>query len=325
SLHSPAGPPEIRSPDAQTAVPFAFPHHQMHWRPAIPPRPAPLSDQAPELVLSAHKTGFVGRLERYEDLASEHVRPRTVEVWLPPEYDLFPSRRYPVVYLQDGQNLFDPYRSYSGVDWGVDETLHRETRTGGLPAMIAVGIYNSPERIPEYMPEKPFARRRSLTTKAAFVSRHGGEPRSDAYLRFLVEELKPFVDTRYRTKPDAEHSAVVGSSMGGLISLYAFTEYPDVFRRAGCLSTSWTVAGPTLQTYLKRHLPDPAGRRLYFDYGIESRYARYKTLQLEAAAIAEHAGYAPGRTLKVEHYPGAGHSESAWRARFGDAMRFVWS
>ncbi len=262
-----------------------------------------------------------GSLERWDDMGSVYVKPRTVDVWLPPGYADAPDVRYPVLYLHDGQNLFLDSLSYSGVAWDVHLALLKLVDQGLAEPAILVGIWNTLDRIPEYMPQQPLAPLRYRPRRQGFVRRFGSPPRSDAYLRFLVEELKPKVDAAFRTRPD--ETLMVGSSMGGLITLYAFCRYPGVFRRAACLSPSWSVAGPPLPQYLKDALPPPAGRRLYFDSGREARAPGYKRMEMRGWKRVRQAGYREGQHLMSQHFPDDDHSEAAWRARLHIPLAFL--
>jgi predicted alpha/beta superfamily hydrolase len=225
--------------------------------------------------------------------------------------------------MHDGQNLFDCATSYSGVDWGIDEAL-TELMREGLPGAIVVGVWNTGEnRWREYMPEKFVRRSLKQRLRALFVSRLRGVPYSDAYLRFLVEEVKPFVDNMYRTLPDRGHTSVMGSSMGGLISLYALEEYPHVFGAAGCVSTHWPAAGDDLVDAMAAALPPPGRHRLYFDYGTETVDAAYEPFQQRMDHHLETAGYTRGVDWLTEKFPGADHSERAWRERVALPLRFL--
>ncbi|QXD15332.1 alpha/beta hydrolase [Rhodocaloribacter litoris] len=263
-----------------------------------------------------------GHLERHEQFASAWVEPRNVDVWLPPGYET-DRRRYPVLYLHDGQNLFDPGLSFSGVDWGVHEQVEHMIRDGELEGLLLVGIWNTPKRIREYMPEKPLRVPRFAHVRRRFVETYGGEPCSDAYLRFIVRELKPFIDETYRTRPGQRDTFVMGSSMGGLVSLYALCEYPDVFHGAACLSTSWPIGGRVMLPYLEDHLPDPRNHRVYFDYGVEAHIGSYEHLQRQVDAILRKGGYERDVNWLTERFPGAPHSEAAWRERVDVPLRFL--
>src|SRR6185503_14814690 len=176
--------------------------------------------------------------------------------WLPPGYAANRAARYPVLYMHDGQNVFDPGTSFGGVDWGVDETMTRLIREGKVRPAIVVAIWNTAKRYQEYMPQKPLAGTTSHSTGFGSTIQNS-EIISDNYLRFLVTELKPFIDRTYRTKTGRADTFTMGASMGGLIAAYAMTEYPEVFGGAGCVSTGWPVADGAVITYLGRHPPDP--------------------------------------------------------------------
>lgn len=280
--------------------------------------PASLPQPAPE----AHG-GVEGRLERYAPFASSHVEPRNVDVWLPPGYDDDPARRYPVVYMHDGQNLFVPELSFSGVDWGVDEAVAGLAAAGEIEAPVVVGVWNTPKRIAEYMPQQPVEEAHYPRVMERFVDNYGHAPCSDAYLRFLVSELKPFVDATYRTRPGRADTLIVGSSMGALVSLYALCACPDVFGGAACLSTSWTVGGRVVVPYLRRTIPDPHTHRIYFDYGVEAHIGRYEFYQRKVDLLFEAAGYARNVHRLTRRFPGAGHTEAAWRERLAVPLRFL--
>lgn len=269
------------------------------------------------------QTGVEGTLERYEAFPSEQVTPRPVDVWLPPGYGADPERRHPVLYMHDGQNLFLPELSFSGIDWGVDEALHRLIERGDVPAPVVVGIWNTPHRLAEYMPQQPLETIADPKWRARFIATYGEAPCSDRYLAFLVHELKPFIDAAYRTCPHPRHTWVMGSSMGGLISLYALCQYPDVFSAAGCLSPSWTVAGRVLVPYLRQAIPAPGAHRVYFDFGVEAHIGKYEAYQRKVHVLFQEAGYRPGLDLMTRRFPGATHSEQAWRERLEVPLRFL--
>ncbi|MEO6264301.1 MAG: alpha/beta hydrolase-fold protein [Luteimonas sp.] len=263
-----------------------------------------------------------GTVVSYQDFPSAHVAARSVDIWLPPGYGRDPSRRYPVVYMHDGQNLFDPALSYGGVDWGVDETMTRLIAQGRIREAIVVGVWNTPLRFAEYMPQQ--------AVTAAQVPMLAGMPallreqlRSDAYLTFLVEELKPFVDAEFRTLPGRDDTFVMGSSMGGLISLYAASEYPDVFGGAAGVSTHWPAGDGIVIDWLAAHLPDPRTHKLYFDHGTETLDAQYAPYQQRMDAVMRNAGYSEGRNWITRRFEGAEHSEKSWRERVDVPLVFL--
>ena len=263
-----------------------------------------------------------GRLVQMPAFPSQFVSPRRVDVWLPPGYDEASAESYPVVYFHDGQNVFDPSTSYIGVAWSVDQALLRLIAADRTRGAIIVGIWNTPARIAEYMPQKGLSVGQ-LAAIGQLVAQPGFTARSDAYLKFLVEELKPYVDRAYRTLPDAAHTAIMGSSMGGLISAYAVAEYPQVFGAAGCVSTAWPVGDGAVIAYLARHLPKPGAHRFYFDSGTETLDGTYEPFQQRMDAVMRAAGYTEGRDWLTRKFPGEEHSERSWRKRVDIPLEFL--
>jgi predicted alpha/beta superfamily hydrolase len=203
-----------------------------------------------------------GALNHHPDFASRHVAPRHVDVWLPPSYEEATSEAFPVLYMQDGQNLFTPQTSFLGIDWGIDEAMARLSVERRARAAIVVGIWNTPQRAQEYMPQRPLelgSRTRRKPRQSAPMSAR--QPLSDQYLQFLLTELKPFIDEHYRTLPHRADTFMMGSSMGGLISLYAVCEYPHVFAGAGCVSPHWPARGGVMVEYLEHRLPAAGSHR----------------------------------------------------------------
>lgn len=275
----------------------------------------------PEPVALAVPPGG-GTLERYAGFPSAFVAARHVDVWLPPGYDPGNAKGYPVLYMHDGQNLFDPKTSYTGIPWGVDETMARLLREGKVRPAIVVGVWNTERRVAEYMPQKAAAIRNTAQLK--------GMPRptaddvvSDAYLKFLVQELKPFIDARYRTRPGPADTLVMGSSMGALISVYALCEYPGIFGAAGCLSTHWPAGDGVVIEWLKTHLPGPRTHRVYFDFGTATLDASYEPYQARMDAVMRAAGYTEGQNWVTRKFSGAEHNEKAWHARLDVPLQFL--
>jgi len=269
-----------------------------------------------------------GRIERLANFGSKHVDPRHVDVWLPADYS--PRKRYNVLYMHDGQMLFDASKSWNKQAWNVHVTVARLVAEGRIPETLVVGVWNNGRlRHSEYFPQKflPFmaeAPRKELIDKGL-----AGQPRSDAYLRFLVEELKPAIDTKYATRPGREHTFIMGSSMGGLISVYAMSEYPQVFGGAAGLSTHWVgireanAAIPLAAfNYLRDHLAPPEGHRLYQDHGTIELDALYAPYQRFVDQIVRDRGYTAANSLS-RVFEGAGHNEVAWAARLDVPLVFL--
>ncbi len=266
--------------------------------------------------------GITGTVLRYPFMPSQHVAARNVDVWLPPSYGKEPGKRYPVLYMHDGQNLFDPATSYGGVDWGVDETMTRLVAAGEVREAIVVGIWNTPKRREEYMPQRAVKGVVDFNVPGSDNVR-AEDIVSDEYLAFLVGELKPFVDANYRTLPDRANTYVMGSSMGGLISQYAISRYPDVFGGAGCVSTHWPAGNGIALEDFATHLPDPATHKYWFDFGTETLDSSYEPYQRRADDALRKAGYVEGGNWITRKYPGAEHSEKAWRLRVHEPLEFL--
>ncbi|MBK8656231.1 MAG: esterase family protein [Haliscomenobacter sp.] len=275
-----------------------------------------------------------GEVKRLEKFSSQYVDPRNVDVWLPEGYS--PKKKYAVVYMHDGQMLFDSATTWNHQEWGVDETASRLMREGKIKDCIVVGIWNNGQkRWPEYFPQKAFdylsAEEKARLEKASAANNQTAFALlADQYLLFLVKELKPFIDNAYSTKKDKNHTFIMGSSMGGLISMYAICEYPKVFGAAACVSTHWPGAGSfannplpaAFQAYLKDHLPTPRKNRLYFDYGDQTLDALYPPLQAQVDEIMKTKGFSSANWT-TKGFPGEDHSERSWAKRLEIPMLFL--
>ena len=263
-----------------------------------------------------------GSITRHTEWSSQYVTPRPVDVWCPPEYATS-AARYPVIYMHDGKWLFDLALLDGGVDWGIDEALTRLIKDTHVPGAIVVGIWTGPQRTREYMPQKPLETPEAQTLRERFRAEEEGNPMSDWYLQFLVNEVKPFIDRTYRTLPDQQHTSVMGSSMGGLISLYALVEYPELFGGAGCLSTHWPIGENLLVDYLGRALPPAGSHRLYFDFGTAGLDEAYEPFQQRMDTFVRAAGYEHGRDWLTCKFEGGEHTEAAWRDRVHLPLGFL--
>ncbi|MDB5233159.1 MAG: hypothetical protein JWR44_152 [Hymenobacter sp.] len=269
-----------------------------------------------------------GRIEHLVDFQSGHLNPRNVDVWLPEGYPQ-PGTRYAVVYMHDGQNLFDPKTSYGGVAWEVDSTLAVLQGRNAVRPCIVVGIWNTPKRFAEYTPATPFAAQ-TAEQRARLLAERPGEPLSKEYLRFIVKELKPYVDRHFRTSRDRADTFVAGSSMGGLISLYAALEYPKVFGGAACFSTHWPLSlkenspafTEAMVRYLDQKLPRSNKPRLYFDHGTATLDAWYAPHQARIDSVLRAHSYDASHWM-TRTFPGAAHHEAAWKKRVPLAMQFL--
>ena len=265
-----------------------------------------------------------GTIRRLENFTSRFVAPRHVDVWCPPGYS-DSDERYPVIYMHDGQNLFLPISSIGGVAWGMDEVIIRLMDARTICGVLVVGIWNTEIRWREYMPQQPYYTLSMQRHHEAFVARAGGDPVSDSYLRFLVEEVKPYVDSNFRTRADKQNTFVMGSSMGGLISLYTVSKYPDIFHGAGCLSTNWPAGEHELVNEMAKSLPDAAYHKLYFDYGTEGLDALYEPYQMRMDKHLHEAGYIENKNWMTRKFEGAAHNEASWHARVEIPLSFLLS
>jgi metallo-beta-lactamase class B len=234
-------------------------------------------------------------------------RARRVWLYLPPGYAAARGRRYPVLYLQDGQNVFDEATSFSG-EWGVDETLNQLAVSGQRVAeCIVVAVDNGGERrLDEYSPWPNTEYKK------------GGE--GDQYTDFLAHTLKPYIDAHYRTRPDAAHTAVAGSSMGGLIALYAGLKYPQIFGRVGVFSPAIWFAKDSLLAYEQRR-PAPRASRFYFVAGPGESATMLPLMQPARRALLTN-GMPVARVALVAPADGQ-HAEWFWRREFGPAYRWL--
>lgn len=265
-----------------------------------PPMPRPRPDHSP---LRLHRRFYSRGLRNNRD----------VVVWLPPGYGRIRGRRHPVVYFQDGQNIFDPITAFLGNAWHAGDRATDLIRAHRLVAPIMVGIYNTGfNRMNEYAP-----------TPAEFSGWDGEKCKStgDAkrYARFVVQELKPFIDARYLTRPGPRDTALVGSSMGGLVSLYFALWHPRVFGHVAAMSPSlWWDNRAVFQEFAKlRKKPDV---RLWLDMGTAE--PGWETLGLFRDTLVSK-GWRVGDDLKYLEVPGAGHTEHAWAARIGDVLEWM--
>lgn len=279
------------------------------------PNDTPVDEKMPSKVI-VHK-----------DFPSKFVRSRNVEVWLPAGYDPSSDEKYQVLYMHDGQNVFNPETSNTKIDWGVDEAMDSLLAEGKVKPTIVVASWCIGEiRFAEYMPQKPADIMSSPEVSAKLKETMKSPPiMSDHYLKYMVTELKPFIDSTYNTSTKPEHTFVMGSSMGGLLSLYAISEYPNVFGGAGCVSTHWPI--PTLgDAYigqLENALPDPSNHKIYFDHGTKTLDAQYEPYQKRVDAIMEQKGFEKGKNWITKKFEGAEHNEKSWNDRIHIPLEFL--
>lgn len=241
-----------------------------------------------------------GYTEYHRQISSSRIRhPRDVIVWLPPSYYKDHRKRYPVLYMHDGQNLMDPNTAFLGVDWRVDNAAAYLIRRKRMKEILIVGIYNTPDREQEY---------------TGSIAGHN-------YVDFVIQELKPLIDTTYRTKTDAENTGVMGSSMGGLISFLFAWWHPEVFSRAGCMSNSFFWNDYQIFKEVSEYDRPKKRARFYLDVG--SKEVFLKTGYLRMIALLRKKGYRKG--VDLQHYlvKGASHDEKSWGKRVWRPLTFL--
>ncbi len=257
-----------------------------NWRDLIAP-------EAPE--------GITGTVRYHRNFPASGLAARDVRVWLPPGYETDPKARYPVLYMHDGQNVFDPNTSFLGAEWRADEVADSLIRAGKIREILIVAVANTPQRSREYS---------------------DGEM-GQKYLNFLVNELKPFIDRNYRTRPERAHTAVMGSSMGGLISFLAGWYYPEVFSMAACLSPAF-IWNDFHSVQLVRNYRGPQKNiRIYMDNG---GLGREDTLQVGCDSMRtalKKIGFREGQNLRWYRDPHGQHNERAWARRLWRPLLFL--
>lgn len=227
-------------------------------------------------------------------------RSRRVWLYLPPDYETS-GRAYPVLYMHDGQNVFDEATGYAG-EWGVDETLD-SLHAAGDPGVIVVAVdHGGTRRFDEYSP---------------WVNAQYGGGEGDEYVDFLVQTLKPYIDANYRTRSDRLNTGIAGSSMGGLISFYAALKHPDVFGRAGVFSPAFWVAEPAVLEWARGRSPTEPDQRIYFVSGaLEGRGDAYERNQEQMVDTLTAAGFEAGSNFVAHVRDDGTHSEWFWRREF---------
>ena len=268
-----------------------------------------------------------GRLEFYPEFQSKHITPRNVTVWLPEGYQV--GEPCDVLYMHDGQMLFDATTTWNHQEWQVDEVMGRLIAEGKVRRCIVVGVDNTRNRLNDYFPSRCYEKVPEGEREGVDVSQYKG----DEYLRFLVEEVKPFIDNRYKPLTTREHTFVMGSSMGGLISLYALCNYPEVFGGAACMSThlSMNFFDPKfkselwaegLRDYVKEHLPSANSALLYMDGGTVELDDTYRPYQNKLNAVISGLGWDSAHFVYYL-FEGHKHMETYWAERLDQPFVFL--
>lgn len=254
---------------------------------------------------------LTGTIRLHRNLQSRFLEEaRDVIIYLPPGYNCTQDNRYPVLYLHDGQNLFDAATAFAGNEWGVDEVAEELISTAQIEPLIIVGIYNAgPKRMAEYTPVR---------------DKRGRGGKAKRYSKLIVQDLKPFIDSEYRTLTDAGNTAVGGSSLGGLVSLYLGLHHPEVFGKLVVMSPSvWWANRAILRDVrsLRRKLPQKIWLDIGTCEGTNPEHCVRDARMLRDALMSK--GWNPGEDFMFVEDEGAGHNEKAWGFRMSEALKFL--
>ncbi len=291
-----------------------------------------------------------GTLIRLHDFPSDYVESRNIDLWFPHEFTA--NNPYAILYMHDGQMLFDSTSTWNHQSWDVETTIQRLIDQDSIVQTVVVGIWNSTaHRHEEFFPEEVWhkinqAKRDSLLKKMEGILPDSGSfsPLSNRYLKFLTQEIKPYLEKRFGLRTSKRNTYIAGSSMGGLISWYALCMYPEIFSGAACISTHWpgvhpallfdrngrivpeqnalNPVPPALISWLTNHIPSSGNHKLYFDCGDQTLDALYPVWQRQVDAALRNSNI-PAINWKTAYYPGTDHSEKAWKARFDQVVLFL--
>ncbi|BDD05780.1 phosphonate ABC transporter ATP-binding protein [Aureibacter tunicatorum] len=244
---------------------------------------------------------ITGHVEYMKNVEGEGILPRDVIIWLPEDYDEHQSKKYPVLYMHDGQNIIDPKTSSFGVDWQVDETVTDLISKEELKSVIVVGVYNTVNRTDEYTP---------------------GE-KGTAYMEFMAHKLKPMIDKKFRTLQDRKNTYIGGSSAGGIMAFMLAWEYPDIYSGAICMSPAFKIEQIDYVKDVKSFTGEKKPLKLYIDNGGKGLEIKLQPGIDEMMSALAGKGYVIGDDLMYVIDPEAEHFESAWAERMPKALKFV--
>ncbi|WP_282786739.1 alpha/beta hydrolase [Flavobacterium croceum] len=282
------------------------------------------------------KEKFEGIIHRIDSFPTKYIATRTVDIWVPENYSK--NKKYSVLYMHDGQMLFDASTTWNKQEWMIDEVATKLMTTQKTTDFIVVAIWNIPKlRHMDLYPKKPYESlsietKEKIKTEAQKTQFSFDDTKinSDNYLKFIVKELKPYIDSNFSVYTDANHTAIMGSSMGGLISMYAICEYPKVFGKAACLSTHWVgfrdfennPIPESFFTYMQKKLPNPKNHKIYFDYGTETLDKSYIHYEYRVDQVLQSKGYTNTNYTNLK-FEGENHSEASWQKRIDIPLQFM--
>ena len=274
-----------------------------------------------------------GSIKRVENFPSKFVQTRNVDIWLPENYS--EDKKYSVLYMHDGQMLFDATTTWNKQEWKVDEWASKMMNDGLTSDFIIVAMWNISEiRWQDYFPEKAFnylsEQVQDSMIKEGAKKNFEMKFKADNYLKFITEEVKPFIDNNYSVLTEKAHTFISGSSMGGLISMYALCEYPDVFGGAACISTHWPGASTeennpipdAIFAYMKKNVPESGSHKWYFDFGTETLDQFYPQYEDVVDQLFKDKGYTEENFVNLK-FEGMDHSENSWNQRLDIPLTFL--
>ena len=286
-------------------------------------------DKKSDIMQSSNLTVTSGEIKHLDLYSPEMNETIKVDVWTPDGYNK--DVKYPVIYMHDGQNLFDANSTWNHQAWEIDSVLGSLIADKKVKPAIVVGIHSvDTTRIGDLMPERVVEMTPSGEVRDFIDLMCRGQYRADEYLSFIVNTLKPIIDDKFSTLTDRKSTSIMGASMGGLISIYGVTEYPEVFGAAVCMSTHWTGAigdnadFPTaMKQYLLDNFPRNGDYLLYFDNGDCDYDSQYLPAYNEMNTLFDFLGYQEGEKLKTGVFQGHSHSEKSWSERVSIPLQFV--
>ncbi|WP_245868572.1 alpha/beta hydrolase-fold protein [Pontibacter ramchanderi] len=243
---------------------------------------------------------ITGKVIYHHNLSADGLKPRDLVVWLPPGYEKG-NKHYPVLYMHDGQNVFDPATSSFGVDWRLDETADSLIRSNQIEPVIIVGIYNTPDRMEEYVPGA----------------------KGSAYMDFVVNTVKPLIDQNYRTKSGSKYTLTGGSSAGGIMAFMLAWEYPKVFSKAICMSPAFKIMHIDYVKEVQAYSGKKKKLKFYIDNGGIELEARLQPGIVEMLQALQQKGYREGKDYHWVRDEKAQHNEAAWAKRMPQALHFL--
>jgi len=280
-----------------------------------------------DLKTPSHINTNNGSIEKIYDFQSNYVDSRPIYVWLPPNFD--PKKKHDLLIMHDGQNLFDGTKTWNGQEWELDEWASKLISENELSSFIIVGIHNSgKKRWSDYFPEKAY----NFVTDSNYLGGVKPELNADQYLKYIVKEVIPFIEKKYLKSSYDYKTIIGGSSMGGLISMYATFEYPEIFDGAICISTHWPGAivmennplPEAIFKYMTENIPIPKNKKFYFDYGdkgLDEHYPQYSKI---IDSLFLNNGYS-NQNYRNIYFKNESHNEEAWSKRVNIPLKFIFN